>query len=159
MTFGERVRKIRNHLGMSQEDFAGRLGLKKAYISNVENGDRTLSTQSIQSLIDEYGIDARWFFGQLDSVEDAVIKEGSVPTTENMMKKLESLELKIKGPDMNDPLVEKIRINRPLRELVQLVQFWDANMLRRFRDIAYGFIQGEEYAENKKGESRKKGTA
>jgi transcriptional regulator with XRE-family HTH domain len=151
MTFGERVKKLRNHLGYTQEDFAQKLELKKSYISNVENGDRTLSTQSIQTIVSEFNVDARWFFGQLDSVEDAVLADGEAPTTENLMHRLNALESKVRGPQEDDPLAEKVRINQPLRELVEMVQFWDGNMIRRFRDIAYGFLTGKEYGDDQKG--------
>jgi len=49
-TFGETVKKLRNHLGISQEDLAERADLHRTYISDVERGSRNLSLQNIERL-------------------------------------------------------------------------------------------------------------
>ena len=48
--FGAAVRLRRDHLGISQEELAGRDGLHRTYISDVERGARNVSLESIQRL-------------------------------------------------------------------------------------------------------------
>src|SRR5678816_73601 len=48
--FGAAVRLRRDHLGISQEELAGRAGLHRTYISDVERGARNVSLESINRL-------------------------------------------------------------------------------------------------------------
>ena len=48
--FGAAVRLRRDRLGISQEELAGRAGLHRTYISDVERGARNLSLESIHRL-------------------------------------------------------------------------------------------------------------
>jgi CheY-like chemotaxis protein/DNA-binding XRE family transcriptional regulator len=48
--FGAAVRFHRDHLGISQEELAGRAGLHRTYISDVERGARNVSLESIVRL-------------------------------------------------------------------------------------------------------------
>jgi two-component system, response regulator len=48
--FGAAVRLRRDHLGISQEELAGRAGLHRTYISDVERGARNVSLASINRL-------------------------------------------------------------------------------------------------------------
>ena len=48
--FGAAVRFHRDHLGISQEELAGRAGLHRTYISDVERGARNVSLESINRL-------------------------------------------------------------------------------------------------------------
>jgi two-component system response regulator len=49
-SFGETVKKLRNQLGISQEDLAERADLHRTYISDVERGSRNLSLENIERL-------------------------------------------------------------------------------------------------------------
>jgi len=49
-SFGETVKKLRHHLGISQEDLAERADLHRTYISDVERGSRNLSLENIERL-------------------------------------------------------------------------------------------------------------
>ena len=48
--FGAAVRLRRDHLGISQEELAGRAGLHRTYISDVERGARNVSLESMHRL-------------------------------------------------------------------------------------------------------------
>ena len=48
--FGAAVRQRRGRLGISQEELAGRAGLHRTYISDVERGARNVSLESIHRL-------------------------------------------------------------------------------------------------------------
>ncbi|WP_307213556.1 helix-turn-helix domain-containing protein [Microbacterium testaceum] len=56
-TLGRNLRAHRQRLGLSQEQFAERLGYHRTYIGGIEQGIRNLSLQSVESLADELGID------------------------------------------------------------------------------------------------------
>jgi CheY-like chemotaxis protein len=48
--FGSAVRKWRSRLGVSQEELAGRAGLHRTYICDIERGARNVSLESIEKL-------------------------------------------------------------------------------------------------------------
>jgi CheY-like chemotaxis protein len=50
LRFGNAVRSRRKHLGISQEELAGRAGLHRTYVADVERGARNLSLASIEKL-------------------------------------------------------------------------------------------------------------
>ena len=50
VVLGERVNALRVALGLSQEDFAGRVGLDRTYVSGIERGTRNPSLTMIAKL-------------------------------------------------------------------------------------------------------------
>ena len=46
--FGQRVKSLRNKLGLSQESFAELSGLDRTYISGIERGRRNVSLVNIE---------------------------------------------------------------------------------------------------------------
>jgi transcriptional regulator with XRE-family HTH domain len=54
--FGQRVRKLREQRGFSQETLAEKADLDRTYISGVERGQRNLSLFSIQAIADGLGV-------------------------------------------------------------------------------------------------------
>lgn len=55
-SFGAAVRTRRKKLGISQEELAGRAGLHRTYVADVERGARNLSLGSIAKLADALGV-------------------------------------------------------------------------------------------------------
>ena len=49
-SFASAVKAWRNRLGISQEELAGRAGLHRTYVSDIERGARNLSLESIEKL-------------------------------------------------------------------------------------------------------------
>ena len=45
--FGERIRHLRSQQGLSQEEFAHKIGLDRTYIGGVERGERNISLDNI----------------------------------------------------------------------------------------------------------------
>ena len=65
MTQGERVREVRKSLNMTLDKFGEKLGVKKAAISAIENGNRNITEQMVKSICREYiKIHHRASFGQ-----------------------------------------------------------------------------------------------
>ena len=60
--FSHNVRKYRNRMGMSQENFAELAGLHRTYISAVECGKRSISLDNIQKIADALQIDTYLLF-------------------------------------------------------------------------------------------------
>lgn len=60
MTQGERVKKIRKEYELTLEEFGKRLGVTKVAISNIENGNRNLTSQMIVSICREFNVNENW---------------------------------------------------------------------------------------------------
>ena len=56
----DRVKAIRKHFDLSQEQFAKRIGKTTGFISNVETGRSGLSESTISSICSAYDIDKEW---------------------------------------------------------------------------------------------------
>ena len=60
MTQGERIREVRNTLGLTLEKFGDRLGVTKVAISNIEKGKRNLTEQMTKAICREFNVDYMW---------------------------------------------------------------------------------------------------
>ena len=60
MTSNERVRFLRTSLGLTADKFGKRLGVSRAAICNIENGNRKLTEQMIKSICREFNIREEW---------------------------------------------------------------------------------------------------
>lgn len=60
MTQGERIREVRNTLGLTLEKFGDRLGVTKVAISNIEKGNRNLTEQMTKAICREFNVDDMW---------------------------------------------------------------------------------------------------
>lgn len=60
MTQGERVREVRKKLSMTMEKFGKRIGVGKSSISNIENGQRSLTEHMTKSICREFNVDYMW---------------------------------------------------------------------------------------------------
>lgn len=56
----ERIKQIRRELGLTQTEFAERIGLKQNSISLIESGKRNISDQAVLSICREYGVNEEW---------------------------------------------------------------------------------------------------
>lgn len=74
--FGAAVRHRRGCLGISQEELAGRAGLHRTYISDVERGARNVSLESIHRLAAALEIPASHLFAHTD---ETGAETGSAP--------------------------------------------------------------------------------
>lgn len=64
--FGAAVRFHRDQLGISQEELAGRAGLHRTYISDVERGARNVSLESINRLATALEVSLSVLFARLE---------------------------------------------------------------------------------------------
>ena len=55
-TFGRNVRQTRKERGWTQEQLAFEAGVKRAYLSEVENGQRNVSLDVVEKLAKALGV-------------------------------------------------------------------------------------------------------
>lgn len=60
MTQGERIKNVRNSLGLTLEKFGEKLGVTKTAISRIEKGERSLTEQMTKSICREFSVDYIW---------------------------------------------------------------------------------------------------
>ena len=60
MTQGERIKEVRNSLGLTLEKFGEKLGVTKTAISRIEKGERSLTEQMTKSICREFSVDYMW---------------------------------------------------------------------------------------------------
>ncbi|MBP1942242.1 helix-turn-helix domain-containing protein [Cytobacillus luteolus] len=53
---GERIRGIRKHKGLTQEELADITGLQHSYIGGIERGERNISLLTLEKIISGLGI-------------------------------------------------------------------------------------------------------
>ena len=56
----ERIKLLRNTLGLSQEAFGEKIGVTKASVSRLEKGERNPSEQTIKSICREFNVNYAW---------------------------------------------------------------------------------------------------
>ncbi|MCI9422749.1 helix-turn-helix domain-containing protein [Sporofaciens musculi] len=54
--FGQRIKKLRNAKGISQEKFALSIDMDRTYYASVENGKRNISINNIEKIANGLGI-------------------------------------------------------------------------------------------------------
>ena len=83
-TTGQRFKKIRTTLNLSQEDFGNKIGLSKSSISAVENDKSFISIEIQRTLFMEYNVNLNWLVcgvgnmfnaPQYEDVKDEILKE------------------------------------------------------------------------------------
>lgn len=56
----ERIRKLREYLGLTMEEFGRRIGINRSSVSNIESGRREPSDQTIRSICREFEVNENW---------------------------------------------------------------------------------------------------
>lgn len=76
MTVGERVKLLRKELGLTQTDFAKKLGMTHANISYLESGKSILTEANAKAICRTFNVDYFWLtegFGEMFAHFDEVI--------------------------------------------------------------------------------------
>lgn len=56
----ERFKELRKRLDLTQEEFAGKIGLSRNFIAQVETGVRTPSDRTLSDICRVFNVDLRW---------------------------------------------------------------------------------------------------
>lgn len=59
---GQRIKELRNELGISQEALANKAGVDRTYVTDVENGRRNISVELLEKLIKALDVSFQNFF-------------------------------------------------------------------------------------------------
>lgn len=83
-TQGERIKKIRQALKLSQEEFGRNLGVSKQYVSNLEANRNFLNNEKLVSLLVDYNVNINYILAgignefiapQYEDVKDEILEE------------------------------------------------------------------------------------
>ena len=74
-TFGQRVRELRNQLGISQEKFALKIDMVRTYFASVESGKRNISIENIYKISNGLEVSLEELFKGLENGEFRIKKE------------------------------------------------------------------------------------
>lgn len=109
-----RIKEIRNTKGLTQVEFASRLGLKQNSIAQIEMGKRNPSDQVILSICREFGVNELWLR----------TGEGAMEKQLDRYQELSAFfgDLMMSEPDVRHRLIGAI-MNADLEELRMVERF------------------------------------
>ncbi len=59
---GQRIKELRNNIGVSQEALANKAEIDRTYVTDVENGRRNISIQNLEKLVSALEVSLKDFF-------------------------------------------------------------------------------------------------
>jgi DNA-binding XRE family transcriptional regulator len=74
--FGARLRQLRKHAGLSQEELGQRSGLDRTYVSSVERGRRNVGLKNVHALASAMGVPVVALFSEDESATTESATEG-----------------------------------------------------------------------------------
>lgn len=140
MTLGERIKSLRLYLKISQEEFGNVLGISKSAISLVERNERSLSYSQLLSLINEFHIDPRYFFGIIDEPSDANMDKKEQNDMTLLFHEIREIKKTVKPASEIDPIAHRVSIIHELREIVDPIKFLDSQVLREIKAMVLGYV-------------------
>ena len=73
MSINKRINLLRKHLGMIQQDFADKIGVKRVTISWMEKEGNTITRQNIKIICDTFNVNENWLLtGEGDMFRPAI---------------------------------------------------------------------------------------
>ena len=123
MTINERIKAIRKKTGLSQTDFAERLGTTRGVITNLEGASRTPNNSTILAICKEFNVNEEW----LRTGEGEMMKE--------LTRNQEIAEFL--GKVMNDP------DDAPRKRFISIISKLDVEEWMILDEIAKKWAQGK----------------
>jgi len=150
---GDKIKELRQYFDLNQSQLGRILGVKKQAVSMIESNNRGLNYDQIRKIVKTYKIDVRWLFEQgIDKIEDADLskrgEDANLTQTEALLREIQELKQQRKPVEDLDPIAHRVMISQPHYELMKEIQFWDANMVRQFKAMAFAYLAGKEYGEH-----------
>lgn len=89
----QRIKEVREKLGLSQKEFAERIDMKRNSIAQIETGIRNPSDRTLKAICKEFGINYSWLkdgIGEMesdfkDSILDDLVKEYDLDETDRLI--------------------------------------------------------------------------
>ena len=72
---GERIRKSRKEINMTQEEFAEAIGVSVGYINQIETGKKCFNLKRFDEIVDIFDKPISYFVEGTDTPEQSTIKE------------------------------------------------------------------------------------
>jgi transcriptional regulator with XRE-family HTH domain len=63
---GALIRRLRTAAGMSQEEFADRCGVHRTYIGSIERGEKAITVETANKIVNALGMSLSQFFRRLE---------------------------------------------------------------------------------------------
>lgn len=63
---GALIRQLRMAAGMSQEEFADRCGVHRTYIGSIERGEKAITVETANKIVNALGMSLSQFFRRLE---------------------------------------------------------------------------------------------
>ena len=63
---GQRIKELRNQIGISQEALANKAEIDRTYVTDVENGRRNISIENLEKLVNALELPFKDFFDSPD---------------------------------------------------------------------------------------------
>ena len=73
MKYSEKLKMLRNKTGLTQKEFAVKIGLSEKTINNYENGYRKIPISLIGNIVKMFGITADYFFDEHKTLENKIV--------------------------------------------------------------------------------------
>ena len=58
INFGKRIRELRDHQAITQDELAHRAGMDRSYVGQIERGEKNITIRNIYKLAEALGIRA-----------------------------------------------------------------------------------------------------
>ncbi|HUX49676.1 MAG TPA: helix-turn-helix transcriptional regulator [Spirochaetia bacterium] len=150
MELSERFRKARTYRKLSQDNVATELGISRAKVSALETDGRGITYETVKQFSVKLRFDVRWFFEQLETLEEADLDrrgaslgESTLERIENELKELRAAQY-TKGPgERPDQVVDRVRVNAKLHDIVEKLAFLDATVLEKIDGVIHGYLAGK----------------
>lgn len=110
MTVGERVKYLRNELGLNQTEFAEKINIKRSTVAGYENNSRKVIDRAIADIVREYNVNYEWLvYGEgemfIDNDEDIYNLIDRIMTNDNEYHKFLIKQVS----SMSDEQIETIK--------------------------------------------------
>ena len=90
MTINERIREVRQTLGLTQNKFSERIAISASYLAGMELGGKKVNERAIQLIVMEFNISEHW----LRTGEGSMYDEASEINNAKIMSLFKSLNAK-----------------------------------------------------------------
>jgi SOS-response transcriptional repressor LexA len=151
MTSGERIKKFRERLGLSQSEFARRLNYSRAFIHQLEKGIRNPGLSVLQKISETFNVPLSELIGEKDKFviteDDETILKRIISrlTKEEKEKVLKSIYMLKKIPLREIPILGYVAAGEPL-EIQDILEPIDSITIPEdeAKGVSFGlFVRGD----------------
>lgn len=157
----DRIKHIREHRNMGQEDLAAKYGNSQQAWSKRETNEEAAEGMPLGvaiKLLNDQEIDARFLFGQIESIEDSDRRLKSYKNRDLTMELLDEVKelRKLKKPQGEEnQLLQMLRLKPRLQDICDKIKLMDDTMLAKIEYMIDVLILNRDYDKSKKDEGER----